>query len=392
MLRTPMNQRYGQFFMYSATVALSGAPVIEKYIGGRWVYPYFLVAGIILWLGGALEPWFRSRPELTRWLAVAALACISTAVLIVYPIANVQVPGHGSDNDDALDITTRALLAFQYPYHQKTYLGNPAIPMPGEMLLAVPFVLIGGSAYQILFWLPIAFLELARLGRSPSKALCLLVPTLVASPILLRGLATGSDHLSNSIVVFTAFSLAVRSLDLPAPTWKRVLAMAFFGVALSTRVNFSFLVVIFLGVAVKRAGWRAAVVHTMTAGVTAALITIPFYLASPAEFAPLHTATKVGVIAHGELLIPVVTLIFALVLAVRSPSSLESVLGGAFGVLATPIVIVATVSLALRGTWEMAGYMDLVLVFCLASYGLGWIDSPPVARRLLAESAAPRAG
>ena len=81
-----------------------------------------------------------------------ALASGATAGLGLAALSLVGCGG-GSDSDDALNLATRALLHGEYPYRIRTYLGSPATYLPGSLLLAVPFVLLGNAAYQDLFWL-----------------------------------------------------------------------------------------------------------------------------------------------------------------------------------------------------------------------------------------------
>jgi hypothetical protein len=77
---------------------------------------------------------------------------VLAVTLFIYPKANIHTPMRGSDRDDALLDATSALLRGEFPYSRPTYLGNPITPLPGALLLAVPFVLAGNAALANALW------------------------------------------------------------------------------------------------------------------------------------------------------------------------------------------------------------------------------------------------
>lgn len=95
-----------------------------------------------------------ARRDLRVVLVVALLASVVTAFAVLFPHFNSQLPGHGSDRDDALNTAIAAVLHGEYPYARTTYLGNPITPLPGA-LLALPFWLLGNSAFQAVAWLAV---------------------------------------------------------------------------------------------------------------------------------------------------------------------------------------------------------------------------------------------
>lgn len=362
--------------MLCIAVLLPSSAFVEKYFGVSAVFLYLCLGCAGLGAASLAMPWFESRPQRRALvLAVLGMSVVALVFLVMYPIANVHVPGKGSDSDDALDITTLALLHGRYPYGQATYLGNPAIPMPGEMVLAIPAVLLGGSAYQILLWLPIAFRWISRFARSNGNALWLFSVVMVLSPTVMHGIIVGSDHFPNSTIVFTGFCLTHIAITRRAPRLHRWGALAFLGLALSTRINFVFVTPVLMASIARTVGVRTAIASLAAACGIALAVTMPFYLFDPAHFAPLHTATKTGSVPHGQLVVPAVTLAVALWRSLRVGPSLESALSGAFVVLLVPVLIL-TCSVLLRDRhWYMAAYGDLAMLFGLASYGVRWVLS-----------------
>src|SRR5205823_5031347 len=89
---------------------------------------------------------------------LGTLLVIVIAFLLIYPHVNTHTPGTGSDDDDALNLGAMALLTGRFPYSCTTYLGNALHHFAGAFVLASPFVVLGTSALQNLFWLPLFFL------------------------------------------------------------------------------------------------------------------------------------------------------------------------------------------------------------------------------------------
>ena len=91
----------------------------------------------------ALAPAERRRTEPPWHLLIGVALCVLFAV--AYPVATSGLFGGGTDRADALDVTDAALLAGRPVYDTLTYLGNPPTPLPGAVLLAAPFHLIGSG-------------------------------------------------------------------------------------------------------------------------------------------------------------------------------------------------------------------------------------------------------
>ncbi len=199
-------------------LALPSTGLVEKYLGTPLVPVYVLGVLAVLFIG--YRPaliWFLTHVSSTRavWLLVAITAGLVIAFAVVYPIADSGFFGGGADRDDALNLAASELLHGRYPYSEETYLSNPISPLPGAVLLAAPFVLLGNAAYQVFFWLPFFLIVMARWFGSAVVVLALLLTILLLSPVVLRGIVTGSDLLSNSIYVLLFAFLTVRNAPPP---------------------------------------------------------------------------------------------------------------------------------------------------------------------------------
>lgn len=285
-LRTPRTALFG-------ALAFASAGTAQDYGGLGGVALLFVVAVAagppLLSLAEAkLATW----PDRRVTLATIGLLGIATlAFAIVYPRANVHSTTAGSDRDEDADIAVHRLLDGKYPYHAHTYLGNPITHLPGSIFLAVPFVLIGWSALQNIFWLPSFAVGTRRLfhdGRVTLIALALVLVT----PAVLRELVTGGDLISNAIYVLL---LTLLTLRLPASRpVLRVGTALLLGVALSSRANFLFVVPL-LAVAIAREdGLLEATRLVMAAAASFLAVTLPFYFHDPDGFTPRSTEYRLS--------------------------------------------------------------------------------------------------
>jgi len=87
------------------------------------------------------------------------------------------------------------------PYREKTYFGNPISPLPGSVILALPFVLLFGIQFQNIFWLGILMYSIYWLTKNKSNVI-LFALLLFLNPLIWWEIITASDYLTNSIVYF----------------------------------------------------------------------------------------------------------------------------------------------------------------------------------------------
>ena len=257
--------------------------VVHKYLGPNGTLAYAVLVAVAV----ALMPNLRRRPSERNvfWLALATFLLVAVVFLSIYPIANTHDPTRGSDDDDAQNLGAMALLVGQSPYTRITYLGNVLHQLPGAFVLAAPFVLLGTSALQNVFWLPMFFLAAREEARDDRTTLELAWLVLVFSPTVMHQVVTGTGYLSNTIYVLLGLRWLVRTAhrDLAAIAW---------GVTLASRANFLFLVPLAFGSLRQHGGWRAATWATALTCLTVASLTLPFYLHDSANFGPLEAANR----------------------------------------------------------------------------------------------------
>jgi len=206
------------------------------------------------------------------------------------------------DRDEALEIAATRFLNWQYPYSEKTQVGNPITPMMGAVLLAIPFVLLGNVASQNFFWLGVLLLFVRQ--KSLSLA-CLLL-----SPMILQEYFFESDLLTNSIYVSVAILLYTKN--------QNIITAIFLGVVLSSRMN---MLVWFLILFLHFRDYKKMIAPTLVF----LALTLPFFLYSPLEFRPLHVFGKMkSAIPYSGAIIILLTLTFIFIFRNLHPLMLGS--------------------------------------------------------------------
>lgn len=310
---------------FALSLLIPSTAVFQKYLGITGVVAYITIAFFALllfakyrYIPGKLAS--KVTEKQTFWLAVMTVVIVLIAFVVVYPVANSGIVGGGSDGDEALNTATTELLHGRYPYYPRTYLGNPISPLPGALLFAIPFVLLGNSAYQNFFWLIVFIIAMKSYLKDGYLALLLLWVIFALSPIVLYQFLIGSDYISNSIYILLLMLWMVTSISQThLSSWKKALLAFLLGIGLSSRANFILLLPLIFSAMVQQVGWRSAAKYTAITIITFVVITVPFYLYDPQGFSPLHTANKLGqfqsIIPLAGLVIPLSTGILALTLA-----------------------------------------------------------------------------
>lgn len=347
---------------------LPSLPIVKRAIGIPGMIAYLAIGSLAiitlirLYQSTALpEPIERilNHPRTPIFLSLALTLTLIGAYTLIFPRVNSQTAGEGSDRDDALNLAATRLLQGKYPYNETTYLDNPISPLPGSVLLATPFVLLGNSALQNLFWVA-AFLYFIRHRLRDSPRLnSILLLTLFLSAQLFYEVVTGSDLLSNAIfvaifgILWTEQSVRLhQSAGLTetagsesAPQWQSLLLSIAFGITLASRVNFALVLLPLAAHLSTKTNWQTALRHTLIVGGTFLTLVLGFYLASPADFSPLHTASEIGILdviipRIGSVIIPLVMLAVTAYYSLPAVSKRwESVIAGLTIVQAIPVLV-----------------------------------------------------
>jgi len=281
--------------------------------------------------------------------------------VVVYPRADAGAFGAGSDRDDALNIGISRLLQGLYPYDAVTYFGNKITPMPGALLIAAPFWLVfGNAAVQNLFWVPLTFPLLRSLSHDLGEAFCLWV-TLFAAPGVLREVVSGGDLVVNAIYVALALRLVVASAQ--RRLWLQVVGAVGLGVALSSRPNFWLVLPLLLAYLWRTRGPLQALLTVGCATAVSAALTLPFYLADPAGFSPLHVMAKVassdGSSSSRMVLELVAVGVIAVVVVFARITSEQRLYAVCTTALALPVLAVLVETRRRTGVWD-AGDLGFV--------------------------------
>jgi len=262
-----------------------------KYFGVSGVLGYFLIGTLMILVADRFVMPVLQRlisERTANILAIFTFVLLGAVTIIVFPMVNTAQFGSGSDADDALVVAASQLVSGNYPYSLMTYLGNLISPMPGTVLLAIPFVIIGAIHLQNIFWLAIFFLAFRHFEKSSVSALGLVWAMLALSPTLLQNILTGADYASNSIYILIMMWIMMRTIPDPQSLeWKRIVPVIILGIGLSSRSTFMLVMPLFLSVLVQSSNWKTAIKYLSISAVAFLAVTLPFWVYDPAGFAPL---------------------------------------------------------------------------------------------------------
>lgn len=314
--------QYASFLALTFSVLPAGSGQVEKYLGMAGVGAY-LAVGIAILLAARkyLIPRFMSRVSEGgggKVLACGTLLCLVSLFLLIYPLADSGMFGGGGDSDDALNLGARALLNHQYPYGPSTYLGAPVTYLPGSLLLAVPFVILGNAAYQNIFWLSLFLLTMRVYLGSTRQAVFLFWTTLLCTHVW-QLLMTGGELLASSIYILLFVLLAMRAFVAAQRGWIRWMAAVLLGIGLASRANYLLLAPIVFAATMQKKGWRETAGYAAATIGTVLVVTLPFWLHDPQTFVVAclreqnFAARRLNsVLPHADLAVPFASVVFAL--------------------------------------------------------------------------------
>ena len=334
------------FWGLCLSILIPSIGVCQKYLGLKGVIPYLLVGTIGLMIVLAYEDsWFAWLKESNVGIAAILIAAALLAVfLIVYPMANSGRFGGGSDTDEAITLAATNLLYGKYPYYARTYLGNPIDPLPGAILLSVPFVLLRNVGYQNLFWMMLGFVGLRSYLKSSKQALILSCLILAFSPRLMSLYLVGNDDIANTLYVLLSMTLLLTLASRKdSKERNKILVAVLLGICFSSRANFLFVLPVLFSSLIRQVGWTRAFGYMAISGLAFLAVTLPFFLYDPVGFTPFHTMHKLTrfnqVLPHADIIIALVTLGTGVALSVKwNDGSISALLRNCSIVLAIPIL------------------------------------------------------
>ncbi len=296
------------------------------------------------------RPFFALRSGKATSLFFLLLVLLFTAFMVVYPLADSGQLGFSSDRDEAIDVAVKQILSGNYPYVCKVIsgihdgcstIGNPIAPLPGALLFATPFVMLGGSALQNFGWL-IAFYFLLRWFFDDNQFPALYLTTLLFfSPVIIAEILTGGDLLSNSLAVTSAIVMALRAASIK----KWIISGAMLGIALSWRAHFLLVVVPIVVYHLKNKEVNKLLVTGLAACVSFAAVTLPFWLANPDGFSPIHIQQRFNdflpLLPHADTVMIAIPVIIGIFFGLWSKSHSDLFISCGAAVIAPILIAVA---------------------------------------------------
>ena len=286
----------GLYLLISLCWAVCSVGQLTKYFNENAVF--FLLAGV-LGIAAILSGlrWLQSgRRAHIHWAWFAVFWVTMVALYaVLYPIAQSHIYGPGSDGEDALRIAASQMLQHHFPYYLHTYLGNAITPMPGALMLAVPFLLIGRVSLQNPVWLAFFIFFCVRFFRFRSTALAFLLVILLAGVDVMDDFVVGYDYSINTLYICVAVFFFLRTFEEDEKRWQHILAGVFLGVTLSSRVVYVVIPPLVLAYMLQHGKGTIASLRSFVLPIlTAIAITVPYYLYDPAHFSPLFVNGKLN--------------------------------------------------------------------------------------------------
>jgi hypothetical protein len=260
------------------------------------------------------------------------------------------------------------MLDGNYPYYVETYLWNSVHHLPGALFLATPFVLLGTSAYQNLFWLPLFFVLARRELRDGGDALTLWLLVLLLCPAVMHSIVTGTDGVMNGLSVLVGMWAVARSRG----PWTLVCASTLLALAISNRLNFALALPPMFALLAAASGRATALRWAAGTILLLAAINLPFYLHDPARFAPLeglNRVTRFGpILPYAGYVLPGLATLLTVALSTRVRTFIAAV-----GVVAFVQALLVVSGIVLSSV--QAGTVD----FGYAGYGTFFVCSGSLA-------------
>lgn len=281
-----------------------------------------LLFALLRWIIPAIKRFL--SPRLCLVCTALLIVMLAVAQFYLHPLLDIDgfrlagISFGATDVDDAIDVALNSFLDGRYPYAERTFLNYPITPLPGTLLLALPFHLLGQTPFQNIVWLGMFCWVLGK-ETSDLRIVAMLAGIMtVFSPNVIYQQINGTDYLANSVYVLTAMLLLLRAVD---KGWLAVVVCsAFLGVTLASRPMWLFLVpIVWVFWVYRTTPLRTTVMLVSVAG-SFALLVLPFYLYDPFGFTPLHVSqflTMGGTFPNAPIVVGVMGMLLSVFLAVK---------------------------------------------------------------------------
>jgi len=281
-----------RFEILAAWAAFMVLPSLHLYkmFGLVGITTYALCATALFIIGYPVvrsQLWPRLSDRQVKVLTVLTLGALSVGFILVYRFLNLRLESGGGDRDDAMVMACSALMRGTYPYYGTTFLHGGITTMPGAVLLAIPFFLLGNIGYQNIFWIAVILASMPRLFDGTRSQLLLLWVVLLFCPTVLKEMALAGDLIANALYVAVFSGILMKSLYERSSKLTTIFWCVLLGIGLSSRANFLLCAPLLFSAIYQESGLKAAVKYLGVALAVFALVTLPFYLYDPHGFSPI---------------------------------------------------------------------------------------------------------
>ncbi|HUN54977.1 MAG TPA: hypothetical protein VMU29_07475 [Smithella sp.] len=299
-------------------------PDVLKYLGppGIVVYLLFVPSAVFFYLRIFLPVFVAEISEKQAlMLTLVFMAGVAAVFFVVFPIANVHIPGRGSDSADGVNLAVKELINLRYPYLVRAYLGSPISELPGSLLLAMPFVIMGNSAYQNIFWIIVFCVFLKSYLGTWRQVFLLMMLIFVLSPVVDQQLVTGGPNLSNEIFIMLSTYLLVSQLS--GANHSKIAktgSAVFFGIAMSSKLNFVLIGPLLFSCLLQNSNLKETIKYLLISAAVWAIVTLPFYFYAPVSFTPFRAQAahaSYSILPFSAILLPLSVGLVSVVLAFR---------------------------------------------------------------------------
>lgn len=285
-----------------------------------------------------------------------------------YPYENIR--SKGTDRDEALNQAVEEIISLHYPYNVRTYVegrphelrldNNPITVLPGSILFAIPFVLLGNSSYQNFFWLIVLFVFLGNYYRSYSNSLLFIMSNLLLCGTFLFQILIGSDYIANSIWVLIFTIIVVKYSKVF--NFKTVVFDILLGIGLASRFNFLIILVPLAFYFYLANDFRNTAKHTGIIIITFLIFTLPFMFYDFSNFTPIYYSNPFSqynrIIPYSSIIFPVAATILLFFFSLHLKNNKQNVFQAISIGLLIPVLLIVTLDSVSLGkvTFAMSHY------------------------------------